>query len=250
MSGLRVAVIGARGRMGGEAVAALEAADGIEVVAALGSSDSLEAVVEASADVAVELTVPKATEDNVRFLVEHDIDTVVGTTGWDDGRLDRLGALLADHPSTAVLIAPNFSIGAVLAMHFAEVAARYFSSAEVIELHHPRKLDAPSGTAVHTAQRIARARTDAGLGPMPDATESDPHGARGAVIDGVHVHAVRQLGMNASEEIRFGDAGEALTIRTDTFATSAFMPGILTAVRAIGARSGLEVGLENYLQIR
>ncbi|WP_101651720.1 4-hydroxy-tetrahydrodipicolinate reductase [Brevibacterium ihuae] len=249
MNDIRVAVIGAQGRMGSNAVQAIEEAAGLELVAALGSSDPLEQVLDARPDVVVELTVPKSTEDNVRFLVEHDIDTVVGTTGWDAERLGRLEELLAGHPDTAVLIAPNFSIGAVLAMHFAEIAAKYFDSAEVVEIHHPRKLDAPSGTAVHTAQRIAEARRAAGLPPVPDATESDPHGARGAVIDGIHVHAVRQLGMNASEEIHFGTTGEALTVRTDTFSTTAFMPGILTAVRAIGSRSGLSVGLENYLTL-
>lgn len=249
MNDIRVAVIGAQGRMGSNAVQAIEEAAGLELVAALGSSDPLEQVLDARPDVVVELTVPKSTEDNVRFLVEHDIDTVVGTTGWDAERLGRLEELLAGHPDTAVLIAPNFSIGAVLAMHFAEIAAKYFDSAEVVEIHHPRKLDAPSGTAVHTAQRIAEARRAAGLPPVPDATESDPHGARGAVIDGIHVHAMRQLGMNASEEIHFGTTGEALTVRTDTFSTTAFMPGILTAVRAIGSRSGLSVGLENYLTL-
>ncbi|GAA4284992.1 4-hydroxy-tetrahydrodipicolinate reductase [Brevibacterium daeguense] len=249
MSDIRVAVIGASGRMGSAAVEAIRAADGLELVAALGSSDSLGAVIASEADVAVELTVPKATEDNVRFLVERGVDTVVGTTGWDADRLARLADLLAQQPGTAALIAPNFSIGAVLAMHFAELAARYFDSAEVVEIHHPRKLDAPSGTALHTAQRIARARAEAGWEAVPDATEADPHGARGAVIDGIHVHAIRQLGMNASEEIHFGTSGEALTIRTDTFSTSAFMPGIITAVKEIGSRSGLAVGLENYLTL-
>lgn len=249
MSAIRVAVIGAHGRMGSHAVEAIEAADGLELAAALGSSDSLDSLTDAGIDVAVELTVPKATAGNVAFLVSHGIDTVVGTTGWDAQRLDALEQQLADQPNTGVLIAPNFSIGAVLAMHFAEIAAGHFDSAEVLEIHHPRKLDAPSGTAVHTAQRIAAARQRAGLGPAPDATQSDPDGARGAVIDGIHVHAVRQAGMNASEEIMFGSHGEALTIRTDTFDTQAFMPGIITAVRTIGDKPGLTVGLEHFLSI-
>lgn len=235
--------------MGSHAVEAIEAADGLELAAALGSSDSLDSLTDADIDVAVELTVPKATADNVAFLVSHGIDTVVGTTGWAVERLEALEKQLADQPDTGVLIAPNFSIGAVLAMHFAEIAAAYFDSAEVLEIHHPRKLDAPSGTAAHTAQRIAAARQRAGLGPAPDATESDPDGARGAVIDGIHVHAVRQAGMNASEEIMFGSQGEALTIRTDTFDTEAFMPGIIAAVRAIGDKPGLTVGLEHFLSI-
>ncbi|AMT94347.1 4-hydroxy-tetrahydrodipicolinate reductase [Brevibacterium linens] len=246
---IRVAVIGAKGRMGSHAVDAINDAEGLELVAALGSSDSLETLIDQNIDVAVELTVPKSTEDNVTFLVENGIDTVVGTTGWDNDRLARLEATLKDHPETAVLIAPNFSIGAVLAMRFAELAAPYFDSAEVVEIHHTRKLDAPSGTANHTAQRIAAARNAAGLPAVPDSTESDPQGARGAVIDGIHVHAIRQQGMNAHEEILFGSDGEALTIRTDSHSTSAFMPGIVTAVRSIADYTGLIHGLENMLDL-
>ncbi|MDN5551916.1 MULTISPECIES: 4-hydroxy-tetrahydrodipicolinate reductase [Brevibacterium] len=249
MNAIRVAVIGAQGRMGAQAVDAITEAEGLELVATLGSSDSLESLLEKSIDVAVELTVPASTEANVRFLVEHDIDTVVGTTGWDAEKLSGLEELLAKHAVTAVLIAPNFSIGAVLAMRFAELAAPYFDSAEVVEIHHPRKLDAPSGTANHTAQRIAAARNDAGLPPVPDATEIDPNGARGAVVDGIHVHAIRQQGMTASEEIHFGSSGEALTIRTDSHSTSAFMPGIVTAVRSISDYTGLLHGLENMLDL-
>ena len=246
---IRVAVIGAKGRMGSHAVDAINNAEGLELVAALGSSDSLETLLDQNIDVAVELTVPKSTEDNVTFLVENGIDTVVGTTGWDNDRLARLESTLKDHPKTAVLIAPNFSIGAVLAMRFAELAAPYFDSAEVVEIHHTRKLDAPSGTANHTAQRIAAARNAAGLPAVPDSTESDPQGARGAVIDGIHVHAIRQQGMNAHEEILFGSDGEALTIRTDSHSTSAFMPGIVTAVRSIVDYTGLIHGLENMLDL-
>ncbi|WP_083274336.1 4-hydroxy-tetrahydrodipicolinate reductase [Brevibacterium sp. HMSC24B04] len=244
---VKVAVIGASGRMGSHAVEAVKAADGMELVATIGRGDDLSAVVEAGADVAVELTVPTSTEDNVHFLVSHGIHCVVGTTGWSDERLQRLEQLTEQHPDVGVLIAPNFSIGAVLAMQFAELAAPYFDSAEVIEIHHTRKLDAPSGTAVSTAQRIAAVRRDAGLPDVPDATEDDPHGARGAVIDGIHVHAVRQLGMNASEEIHFGSAHEALTIRTDSHSTEAFMPGIITAVGKVDQHPGLTVGLEKYL---
>ena len=246
---IRVAVIGAKGRMGSHAVDAINNAEGLELVAALGSSDSLETLLDQNIDVAVELTVPKSNEDNVTFLVENGIDTVVGTTGWDNDRLARLESTLKDHPKTAVLIAPNFSIGAVLAMRFAELAAPYFDSAEVVEIHHTRKLDAPSGTANHTAQRIAAARNAAGLPAVPDSTESDPQGARGAVIDGIHVHAIRQQGMNAHEEILFGSDGEALTIRTDSHSTSAFMPGIVTAVRSIADYTGLIHGLENMLDL-
>lgn len=247
MGDISVAVVGARGRMGSRAVTALREADGISLVAALGSSDPLDSLLENRPDVVVELTVPAATEDNVRWLVEHDFHVVVGTTGWSDDRLDRLRDLQATHPNAHVLIAPNFSIGAVLAMQFAELAAPHFESVEIIETHHTRKLDAPSGTAVSTANRVAAARAASGLGDMPDATQADPHGARGAVIDGIHVHAIRQQGMNAHEEIRFGSADEALSIRTDSWSTGAFMPGIVLAVRAIDARPGLTVGLQHYL---
>ncbi|WP_083304137.1 MULTISPECIES: 4-hydroxy-tetrahydrodipicolinate reductase [unclassified Brevibacterium] len=244
---VKVGVIGASGRMGSHAVEAVKAADGMELVATIGREDDLSSVVEAGAEVAVELTVPKSTEDNVHFLVSRGIHCVVGTTGWSEERLQRLAELAQQHPDVGVLIAPNFSIGAVLAMQFAELAAPYFESAEVIEIHHTRKLDAPSGTAVSTAQRIAAVRSDVGLPDVPDATEEDPHGARGAVVDGIHVHAVRQLGMNASEEIHFGSAHEALTIRTDSHSTEAFMPGIITAVRKVDQHPGLTVGLEKYL---
>lgn len=249
MADIRVAVIGAKGRMGSHAVRAIEAADGLEVVAALGSSDPLASVLGSGVDVAVELTVPRATQDNVTYLVEHGINTVVGTTGWDSGKLDALAATAAQHPEVGVLIAPNFSIGAVLAMKFSELAAPYFDSAEVVEIHHPRKVDAPSGTAVTTAQRIAAAREHAGLGPVPDATASDPLGGRGAEVDGIHVHSIRQLGMNATEEIHFGSAYDALTIRTDSFSTESFMPGIVQAVKRIGGHPGLSVGLEKILDI-
>src|SRR5699024_9084892 len=201
---------GAQGRMGSHAVEAVREAEGLVLAAELGSSDPIERILDAGVDVAVELTVPSATQDNVAFLVDHGIDTVVGTTGWTRERLDALHERLERRPDTAVLIAPNFSIGAVLAMRFAELAAPYFESAEILEIHHTRKLDAPSGTAVHTARRIASARADAGHGPMPDATASDPDGARGAVIDGVHLHAVRQQAMNAHEETIFGSDRQAL----------------------------------------
>ncbi len=247
MADISVAVIGAQGRMGSHAVAAIDAADGLSLVAQLGSSDPISDVLEAHPDVVIELTVPKATEENVRFLVEHDIPVVVGTSGWSAERIARLRELVDEHPNAKVLIAPNFSIGAVLAMQFAELAAPYFESAEVVETHHTRKLDAPSGTAVSTAQRIAAARSEAGLGEVPDATESDPDGARGAVVDGIHVHAIRQQGMNATEEIRFGSADEALSIRTDSWSTDAFMPGIVLAARKIGEYPGLTVGLQHYL---
>ena len=244
-----VAVLGAAGRMGSEAVKAVQAAPDLELVAALGRGDSLEALVSAGADVVVDLTVPDSTEANVRFAVEHGMHAVVGTTGWDAARLDRLRGLLAEHPDTGVLIAPNFALGSVLATAFAAKAARYFESVEVLELHHPDKIDAPSGTAVRTAALIAEARQDAGLALPPDATEKELPGARGADVDGVRVHSVRLRGLVAHQEVLFGGPGEALTIRHDSFDRASFMPGVLLGVRQVAAHPGLTVGLDGYLNL-
>jgi 4-hydroxy-tetrahydrodipicolinate reductase len=254
VSSIAVAVVGAAGRMGSQACAAVEAADGLELVARITSGDDVGARVrESGAQVAVDLTVPSVTEANVHAILDAGAHAVVGTTGWDDasrGRvtehLDRLNAGRAD--GQGVLIAPNFGLSAVLAMTFAAKAARYFESAEVVELHHPDKIDAPSGTARHTAAAIAAARADAGLGPSPDATETGWE-ARGADVDGVRVHAVRLRGLVAHEEILFGNAGEQLTIRQDSFDRASFMPGVLLAVREVVSRPGLTVGLENVLDL-
>lgn len=246
---IKTAVLGARGRMGTEAVRAVEQAEDLELVAALGSADPLERLVEAGAEVVVDLTVPDASEENVRFAVEHGMHAVVGTTGWDEEKLARLRELLEQHPGTGVLIAPNFAIGAVLAERFAATAAKYFESVEVVELHHPDKLDAPSGTAKHTAAGIAAARREAGLGPSPDATVSDPDGSRGALVEGVRVHAVRLRGLVAHEEILLGDRGQQLSIRHDSFDRVSFMPGVLLGVRTVGTRPGLTHGLDGYLDL-
>jgi 4-hydroxy-tetrahydrodipicolinate reductase len=244
---LKVAVLGAKGRMGTAAVEALDAAADMELVAALGRSDSLDSLVDAGAEVVVDLTVPASTEANVRFAVEHGIHAVVGTTGWDAGRLAALEALLAEHPATGVLIAPNFALGSVLATHFAAQAAKYFDSVEIIELHHPRKVDAPSGTALRTAQLISAAR--AGLPAAPDATETALDGARGASVHGVPVHSVRLAGLVAHQEVLLGSPGEQLTIRHDSFNYASFMPGVLLGVRTVGTRPGLTVGLDGYLDL-
>ena len=246
---LRVAVLGASGRMGSEACRAVGGAEDLELVARIGRGDDLSAVVDAGAQVAVDLTVPAVTAQNVDFLVEHGIHAVVGTTGWDDDSRDALRRRLEGAPGVGVLIAPNFAIGAVLTARFAEIAARYYESAEIIEMHHPDKLDAPSGTAVHTAAAIARGRAAAGLGPVPDATEKDPQGARGAVVDGVHVHAVRQRGLVAHEVVQFGGVGEQLVLRHDSFDRVSFMSGVLLGVREVGSRPGLTVGLDGYLDL-
>ena len=244
---LKVAVLGAKGRMGTAAVEALGASADMELVAALGRTDPLDTLVDAGAEVVVDLTVPASTEANVRFAVEHGIHAVVGTTGWDAGRLAALTALLAKHPATGVLIAPNFALGSVLATHFAAQAAKYFDSVEIIELHHPRKVDAPSGTALRTAQLISAAR--AGLPAAPDATETALDGARGASVHGVPVHSVRLAGLVAHQEVLLGSPGEQLTIRHDSFNHASFMPGVLLGVRTVGTRPGLTVGLDGYLDL-
>ncbi|WGW13124.1 4-hydroxy-tetrahydrodipicolinate reductase [Saxibacter everestensis] len=250
MAALKVAVIGANGRMGQQAVAAIRQADDLELVAEVSRGDDLTNVVDAGAQIAVELTVPASTKENLRFLVGQGIHCVVGTTGWDEQSLGALREQAAARPGVGVLIAPNFSIGAVLAMHFAAQAARFFESAEVIELHHPNKVDAPSGTAVHTAEGIAAARSKAGLGASPDATQHGLDGARGAVVGDVHIHSVRLRGLVAHEEILFGSPGEQLVIRTDSFDRTSFMPGILTAVRSVQDHPGVTVGLDKYLDLR
>ena len=246
---LPVAVLGAAGRMGRTVVDAVEAAPDLELVAALEHGDDVGAVAATGARVAVDFTVPSVAESNVRSLVAQGVHAVVGTTGWTAESLARVEADLAARPGVGVLVAPNFALGAVLAMAFAARAARWFESVEVVELHHPDKVDAPSGTARHTAQAIAAARRAAGLGPVPDATTTALDGARGADVDGVRVHAVRLRGLVAHEEILLGNAGEQLTIRHDSFDRVSFMPGVLHAVRQVGAHPGLTVGLEHYLDL-
>lgn len=246
---LAVAVLGANGRMGAEAVKAVEAAPDMKLVAALGRGDSLEQLVNAGARIVVDLTVPESTEANVRFAVEHGMHAVVGTTGWDAGRLGELEELLGRNTGVGVLIAPNFALGSVLASAFAAKAAKYFESVEVIELHHPDKVDAPSGTAVRTAQLIAAERAAAGIGASPDATTTELAGARGCEVDGIRVHSVRLRGLVAHQEVLLGGPGEQLTLRHDSFDRASFMPGVLLGVRNIAGHPGLTVGLDGYLDL-
>lgn len=246
---LAVAVLGAGGRMGAEAVKAVDAAEDLKLVAALGRADSLDALVGTGAQVVVDLTTPDSTEANVRFAVEHGMHAVVGTTGWDEQKRRNLAALLEAHPGTGVLIAPNFALGSVLASAFAAKAARYFESVEIIELHHPDKVDAPSGTAVRTAQLVAASREEAGVSASPDATTKSLDGARGADVDGVRVHSVRLRGLVAHQEVLLGGPGEQLTIRHDSFDRASFMPGVLLGVRAVAAHPGLTYGLDGYLDL-
>ena len=245
----RVAVLGASGRMGSEACRAIDAAEDLELVAQIGSADPLEHLVHREVQVAVDLTRPDAVMGNLRFCVENGISAVVGTSGFDAKRLEQVRAWLAAAPDVGVLVAPNFAIGAVLMMRFAAQAAPYFESVEVLELHHPDKADAPSGTARRTAELIADARRKAGLGAQPDRTAGEPSGARGTDVGGVPVHSVRLRGLVASQEVLLGGVGETLSIRHDSTDRASFMPGVLIGVRTVLTRPGLTVGLEHLLDL-
>ncbi len=242
---IKVAVVGAAGRMGAQVCQAVEGADDLVLVGRFDQDDELGEL--AGAQVVVEFSVPEASPANVAYCVEQGVHVVVGTTGWDPARLQTLRDTLVDHPGVGVLIAPNFAIGAILMMRFAQEAARFYESVEVIELHHPAKVDAPSGTAARTASLIAAARAEAGVGDVPDATTQDPDGARGARVDGIPVHSVRLRGLVAHQEVLFGGVGEMLTLRHDSFDRASFMPGVLAGVRAVGDHPGLTVGLEHVL---
>ena len=244
---IRVGVLGARGRMGLEVCKTVDAADDLELVAMIDQGDWLFNASDAGAQVLVDFTTPDVVMDNLHWAVDQGINMVVGTTGFTEQRLERVRGWLAHKPGIGVIIAPNFGIGAVLMMQFAQRAARYFDSAEIIEMHHPRKLDAPSGTAHHTARLIAGARADAQRAPMPDATKEEMPGARGTEVDGVRIHSVRAAGLVAHQEILFGTAGETLTIRHDSLDRASFMPGVLLAVRSVLHRPGLTVGIDELL---
>lgn len=245
----RVAVLGARGRMGSESVKAIQAADGLELVGQIDIGDDIDDLLHAEVETVLDFTRPDAVADHLSWCIEHDVNAVVGTSGFDAAAIDGLRARVGDQPRIGILVVPNFSIGAVLMMRFSEIAAPYFESVEVIELHHPDKVDAPSGTALRTAQQIAHARAEAGSAPMPDATVSDPLGARGADVDGVRIHAVRARGIVASQEVVFGDQGETFTLRHDSIHRESFMPGVVTALRQAGHLRGVHMGLETVLDL-
>ena len=244
---INVAVLGARGRMGSEVVKAVEATEGLALVAALDLGDSLDQLKDSAVNVVVDFTTPDSVMSNLEFLINNGINVVVGTTGFDDAKLATVKGWLAQNPSVGVLIAPNFAIGAVLMMEFAEKAARYFESAEIIELHRPAKVDAPSGTAARTAELMSAARKDAGLGAMPDATTTALDGARGALVGGIPVHSVRARGLVAHQEVLFGGLGETLTIRHDSIDRAGFMPGVILGVRKIVNTPGLTHGLDKFM---
>lgn len=244
---IKVGVLGARGRMGAEVVAAVEAAADCQLVAALDLGDSLDQLVSSGAQVVVDFTTPDAVMANLEFLIAHNIHAVVGTTGFDDVRMTKLNALSSAHPEVGILIAPNFAIGAVLMMEFAAKAAKFFESAEIIELHHPNKVDAPSGTASRTAGLISAARKEASLTVMPDATSTSLDGARGALVGDVPVHSVRLRGLVAHQEVLFGGLGETLSIRHDSLDRAGFMPGVLLGIRSVTSRPGITFGLEHFM---
>jgi 4-hydroxy-tetrahydrodipicolinate reductase len=244
---IRVGVLGARGRVGTAVCQGVEDAPGLELVARIDVGDDLGSLETTGAQVAVDFTHPDAVMANLEHCIGHGIHAVVGTTGFDDDRLETVRRWVAEAPGVGVLVAPNFSIGALLMMRFATLAAPHFESVEVVELHHPDKADAPSGTARRTAQLVAAARREAGLGPVPDATASGLDGARGADVEGIRVHGVRARGLVAHQEVLFGAPGETLTIRHDSLDRISFVPGVLAGVRAVADHPGLTVGLEHYL---
>lgn len=245
---MRVAVLGAKGRVGSTMVQAVRDAEDLTLSAEVDAGDPLSLLTDGQTEAVIDFTHPDVVMNNLKFVVDNGIHAVVGTTGFTDERLGQVESWLAGKPGTAVLIAPNFAIGAVLCMHFAKQAAPLYDSAEVIELHHPYKADAPSGTAARTAKLIAEARK--GLPPNPDATSAALPGARGADIDGIPVHSVRLAGLVAHQEVLFGTTGETLTIRHDSLDRTSFVPGVLLAVRHVGEHPGLTVGIEPLLGLQ
>lgn len=244
---MRVGVLGAKGKVGAAMCAGVREAGDLTLSAEVDAGDPLSLFTDSGTEVVIDFTHPDVVMGNLKFLVDNGIHAVVGTTGFTAERLDQVRGWLADKPGSGVLIAPNFAIGAVLSMHFAQKAAPYFESVEIIELHHPHKADAPSGTAARTAALIAAART--GMAPNPDATSTGLPGARGADVDGVPVHSVRLTGLVAHQEVLFGTMGETLTIRHDSLDRTSFVPGVLLAVREIASRPGLTIGLEPLLDL-
>jgi len=244
---INVAVLGAKGRMGAQVVKAVEETEGLALIAALDLGDSLDQLLDSGIKVCVDFTTPDNVMKNLEFLINNGINAVVGTTGFDDSKLATVNAWLKANPGVGVLIAPNFAIGAVLMMEFAEKAARYFESAEIIELHHPLKVDAPSGTASRTAELMSKARKEAGLGAQPDATTSSLEGARGSLVGDIPVHSVRARGLVAHQEVILGGLGETLTIRHDSLDRAGFMPGVILGIRNVINHPGLTHGLDKFM---
>ena len=246
---IKVGVLGANGKMGTQTVATITAAADLELVAALDLGDSIETLKKSGAEVVVDFTHPDSVMANLEYAINNGINVVVGTTGFDSAKLAKVKELLANNPKVGALIAPNFGLGAVLMMQFAAQAAKHFESVEIIELHHPNKADAPSGTATRTAELITDARKVANRPPMPDATTSALPGARGAKVGYVPIHSVRLRGLVAHQEVVLGDQGETLSIRHDSIDRTGFMPGVLLGIRKVGSHPGLTFGLEKFLDL-
>ncbi len=247
---IKVGVLGAKGRMGSEAVKAISAADDLEVVAQIDLGDSLDQLIASGVQTIVDFTHPDAVMGNLEFAISNGINVVVGTTGFDEKKLSQIKGWLTANPKVGALIAPNFGLGAVLMMQFAAQASKYFESVEIVELHHPAKADAPSGTAARTAELITEARKSVNKEAMPDATSSSLPGARGAKVGDVQVHSVRLRGLVAHQEVILGDLGETLTIRHDSIDRTGFMPGVLLGVRKVGLTPGLTFGLEHFMDLK
>ena len=246
---LKVGVLGAKGRMGSETCRAIKATDDLQLVAEIDLGDSLDLLKTSGVEVIIDFTHPDVVMKNLEFAIKNGIHVVVGTTGFNPDKLATIKSWLASQPKVGALIAPNFGLGAVLMMQFAAKAARYFESVEIVELHHPEKADAPSGTASRTAEMITQARHEAKRPAMPDKTSSALDGARGAKVGDVPIHSVRLRGLVAHQEVLLGDQGETLSIRHDSIDRSGFMPGVLLAIREVGKRPGLTFGLENYMEL-
>jgi len=245
---MKVAVLGAKGRMGQETVAAINATTDLSLSAALDLGDSLDKLVNSGTQIMVDFTTADAVMKNIEFAIEHDIHIVVGTTGIDENKLKIISNLLSKHPDVGALIAPNFGLGAVLMMQFSQTAAKFFESVEIMEMHHANKIDAPSGTAIRTAEMITKSRNASNKAKMPDATKSEITGARGAKVGDVSVHSIRGHGYVAHQEVVFSDLAETLTIRHDSISRAGFMPGVLIGIRNVAKHPGLTVGLENYME--
>ncbi len=247
---IKVAVLGAKGRMGATTVGAINEAADLELVAALDLGDDLDVLVTSGAEVVVDFTHPDSVMGNLEFAINHGVNVVVGTTGFNTEKLASIEGWLSNNPKVGALVAPNFGLGAVLMMQFAAQASKYFESVEIIELHHPNKADAPSGTASRTAELITEARASVNKEAMPDATSSGLPGARGAKVGDVPVHSVRLRGLVAHQEVILGDLGETLTIRHDSIDRTGFMPGVLLGIRKVVATPGLTFGLEHFLDLK
>ena len=247
---IKVAVLGAKGRMGQTTVEAINSAADLDLVAAMDLGDSIDLLVSSGAQVVVDFTHPDSVMPNVEFAINHGISVVVGTTGFNSEKLATISGWLSSNPGVGALIAPNFGLGAVLMMQFAAQASKYFESVEIVELHHPNKADAPSGTAIRTAELITEVRKSVDKGAMPDATSSELPGARGAKIGDVPIHSVRLRGLVAHQEVILGDLGETLTIRHDSIDRTGFMPGVLLGIRKVVATPGLTFGLEHFLDLK